>query len=74
MKTLKKVFAGVGLLGVQLGLSDDAVVKKILPSKAESAWQAIDWKTDLWGARKEAGKLGKPIYLWEMDGHPLGCV
>jgi len=50
------------------------VVDEILPSKEESAWLEIDWKTDLWSAREEAARTGKPIYLWEMDGHPLGCV
>lgn len=53
---------------------DEVVVREILPSAGESAWQQIDWKTDLWEARKEAAESGKPIYLWEMDGHPLGCV
>jgi hypothetical protein len=50
------------------------VVNEITPSKAESAWLEIDWETDLWEARKEAARTDKPIYLWEMDGHPLGCV
>jgi len=54
--------------------ADESVVREILPSKEESAWLEIDWKTDLWEARKEAAQSGKPIYLWEMDGHPLGCV
>ena len=75
MNILKKaVLAGIGLMAIQPLLSDEALVKEILPSKSESAWQSIDWKTDLWAARKEAAKSGKPIYLWEMDGHPLGCV
>ncbi|MEN8866699.1 MAG: hypothetical protein ABF381_14050 [Akkermansiaceae bacterium] len=53
---------------------DEAVKGEILPSREESAWLEIDWKTDLWEARKEAAETGRPIYLWEMDGHPLGCV
>ena len=52
----------------------DDVISEILPSEAESAWLEIDWKTDLWEARQEAARTNKPIYLWEMDGHPLGCV
>ena len=50
------------------------VVEEVLPGAEESAWLEIDWKTDLWEAREEAARTGKPIYLWEMDGHPLGCV
>jgi len=53
---------------------DDDLVREILPTAEESAWLEIDWKTDLWEARREAARTGKPIYLWEMDGHPLGCV
>ena len=47
--------------------ADEVVVKEITPSKVESRWLEIDWKTDLWEARKEAARTGKPIYLWEMD-------
>lgn len=50
------------------------VKAEVLPTMEESAWLAIPWRTDLWEARKEAARTGKPIYLWEMDGHPLGCV
>ena len=62
---------GLGVLGAQ---ADEVVVKENIPTKVESRWLEIDWKTDLWEARKEAARTGKPIYLWEMDGHPLGCV
>ncbi len=53
---------------------DRRLVKEILPTAKESAWLTIPWRTNLWEARKEAAKSGKPIYLWEMDGHPLGCT
>lgn len=47
-----------------------AVIK---PQAGEDKWAAIPWQTDLWEARKQAAAQGKPILLWEMDGHPLGC-
>ena len=47
-----------------------AVIK---PQSGEDKWAGIPWRTDLWQARKEAAAQGKPILLWEMDGHPLGC-
>lgn len=53
---------------------DQSIVQQILPTTKESAWLTISWRTNLWEARKEAAKSGKPIYLWEMDGHPLGCT
>lgn len=46
----------------------------IKPGKDEDAWATIPWMTDLWQARKVAAEKGKPILLWEMDGHPLGCT
>jgi hypothetical protein len=52
----------------------DGIRRAILPTEAESAWLAIPWRTDLWQARREAAVAGKPILLWEMDGHPLGCT
>ncbi|HZT81443.1 MAG TPA: hypothetical protein VFA26_14540 [Gemmataceae bacterium] len=46
----------------------------IKPHQDEEAWASIPWRSSLWEARKEAAAKGKPILLWEMDGHPLGCV
>ena len=43
-------------------------------SSSEDAWAKIPWLTDLTQARRVAAGQGKPILLWEMDGHPLGCV
>jgi len=46
----------------------------IKPDQTEDEWAKIPWMTDLWQARQVAAKQGKPILLWEMDGHPLGCT
>ena len=46
----------------------------IKPGDDEDRWAKIPWLTDLWQARKLAARQGKPILLWEMDGHPLGCT
>ena len=48
-----------------------AVIK---PAERSERWQQIPWGASLWEARKQAAREGKPILLWEMDGHPLGCV
>ena len=47
--------------------------KVILPRKGEDEFARIPWLTSIWDARIQAAKEGKPILLWEMDGHPLGC-
>jgi hypothetical protein len=46
----------------------------IKPTAHEDKWAQIPWMTSLWQARKRAAAEGKPILLWEMDGHPLGCT
>lgn len=46
----------------------------IKPQASEEKFMEIPWLTNLWEARKKAAAEGKPILLWEMDGHPLGCV
>jgi hypothetical protein len=48
--------------------------KLIKPQTDERNWEQLPWMVDFWEARREAAKLGKPIVLWERDGHPLGCV
>ncbi len=46
----------------------------IQPTAEETRWLQIPWRTSLWRARIEAAAAGKPIFLWEMDGDPLGCT
>ena len=43
------------------------------PKPGEDQFATIPWATSLWEARQKAAAEGKPILLWEMDGHPLGC-
>jgi hypothetical protein len=46
----------------------------ILPKAAEEEFQQIPWRTSLWSAVVEANQKDKPILLWAMNGHPLGCT
>ena len=46
----------------------------VKPKSSEQNWEKISWRTSLWEARQQAAAEGKPILLWEMDGHPLGCT
>lgn len=52
----------------------DQLRKTILPKQSESKWLSIPWEVSIWQARQKAAKEGKPILLWEMDGHPMGCT
>lgn len=46
---------------------------ELLPSPDEP-WRTIPWKIDLLDAQRAAAKEKKPIFVWAMDGHPLGCT
>jgi hypothetical protein len=46
---------------------------ELQPSRDE-LWRTIPWKIDLLDAQQAAADQGKPIFIWSMDGHPLGCT
>ena len=46
---------------------------RLVPPAAEK-WETIPWRTDLLRARDDASAAKKPVFLWSMNGHPLGCT
>lgn len=40
----------------------------------DAAWRTVDWQTDLITAQRMAVEQQKPLFIWAMDGHPLGCT
>lgn len=52
----------------------DAKIAAVLPTASEEKWLTIPWRTDLWTARADAQREGKPMFLWIMNGHPMGCT
>jgi hypothetical protein len=53
---------------------DVARLRKVIrPQLGEDPFDTIPWEISLWDARVKAAAAGKPVLLWEMDGHPLGC-
>lgn len=52
----------------------DMSIAAVLPKPDEERWLQIPWRMDFAAARAEANEKGKPIFLWMMDGHPLGCT
>ena len=58
------------------GFSDEDFGKlhRQLQRPADAAWRTVPWKTSLLDAQAEAAKTKKPIFIWAMDGHPLGCT
>jgi len=74
---IKSLFLSIALVAPALGgLSVDEFEKlhgELRPPTGE-AWRSIPWKTSLLDAQATAAKERKPIFIWAMDGHPLGCV
>lgn len=52
----------------------DAKISSVLPTADEERWLSIPWRTDLWEARRDAQADGKPLFMWMMNGHPMGCT
>ena len=42
--------------------------------QGDEPWRTIPWKIDVLDAQRSAAKQKKPIFVWAMDGHPLGCT
>lgn len=63
------------LLCTQQGLSEADFHKlhdSLKPPAAE-LWRDIPWKTSLLEAQNQAARERKPLFIWSMDGNPLGC-
>ena len=45
-----------------------------LSTGQDSLWRTIPWETSLIAAQNRAVQEQKPIFIWAMDGHPLGCT
>ena len=71
------VLAVATALGAQDTLTDQSFAKWrdiIAPTTDELEWRKIGWRAALGIALAEGNRRDKPILLWAMNGHPLGCV
>ncbi len=59
-----------------LGLTEAEFQKlhRELQPNPKATWRTIPWKTSVLDAQAAAAREGKPIFIWAMDGHPLGCT
>ena len=46
----------------------------IKPTESDLAWTRIQWRTSVQDGLMEAEAKQKPMLLWAMNGHPLGCT
>lgn len=66
--------SGLARAGAPLGPAEFERLHRELVPRQPAAWQAVPWKTDLLAARDLAARTGRPLFLWAMNGHPLGCT
>ena len=48
--------------------------ERILITDAELGWEHLPWYVTYHEGLEQAGVEGKPLLLWVMNGHPLGCT
>jgi len=46
----------------------------IWPSGKEEKWRRTAWLPSIWTGIQRAKEQERPIFLWAMNGDPLGCV
>ena len=54
--------------------ADFEKLHKQLQPAPDEPWRTIPWKISLLDAQAAAAEQQKPIFIWAMDGHPLGCT
>lgn len=57
-----------------VGQSLDEFCAQLEPTAADTAWRSIPWHTTFHDGLVAAEGTGKPVLLWLMNGHPLGCT
>lgn len=50
----------------------EALFEACRPQKER--WTDIPWIGGLWEGRQKAAREEKPLFIWAMNGHPLGCT
>ena len=58
----------------ELNESEFRSLQRQLQPPADAPWRTIPWKITLIEAQRTAIQEKKPIFIWAMDGHPLGCT
>jgi hypothetical protein len=48
--------------------------KKIAPAQEELAFEKVGWRPSFLSGVFEAQEKDRPLLIWVMNGHPLGCT
>ncbi len=60
--------------GIETQEQFETVATFIGASDEESKWQQIPWLPSLREGMQLANEKKKPLFVWAMNGDPLGCV
>ncbi len=47
---------------------------QILPTEEEVEWKKLGWRATFWDGVIDAQEAKKPVLLFAMNGHPIGCT
>ena len=47
---------------------------RISVRESERSWEGLPWLTTYYDGLQAAAREGRPLLLWVMNGHPLGCT
>ena len=64
--------SSVGWAYVQSPADLEQKIARVLPTPEEDAFLQIPWHLNLLKARAVSARTGKPLFIWSMNGHPLG--
>ena len=81
-KPISILFSSLLLAGCSSDGGDFALTEKnyavwrdyITPPEKELRWKSIPWRTSFTEGMVDADRFQKPLLLWAMNGHPLGCT
>ena len=60
--------------GVENKQDFESVFDFVRSSNTEEKWREIEWVPSLWTGLQLADEKQKPVFVWAMNGDPLGCV
>ncbi len=72
MNAATLVFLATALSGLNEE-SFEQLHRELQPPENE-IWRSIPWQVSLLDAQALAAREQKPLFIWAMDGHPLGCT
>lgn len=78
MRPMSALLALLSLFAVELSPLDpaevDRIAARVWPEPTELSWETIPWIPAFGDGLERAAEAQKPVLLWVMNGHPLGCT